>query len=290
VLLVEGLISGDDGRVGRQQEVDARVGHQVGLELVHIHVQGSLEAERAGEGGDDLRDEAVEVGVGGALNVQRTVADLVNGLIVQQEGAISVLQERVGRQDGVVRLNNGGGDLGRGVDAEVQLRLLGVVNRQTLQKQRAETRSSSSADRVEDHETLQTFALISELADSLQNDVDLLLSNSVVTTSVVVRSILLTRDELAGVEKLLVLSSANRIDHRGLQISKDGTRDILTGSSVLYIFKPTHNTRNKPSSESEDCNPPCCTRTKTRSREMRLNTTPQSSYTYGRRFGRTCRW
>ena len=33
-LLVVGLLGGDDRGVGAQQEVDARVGHQVGLELV----------------------------------------------------------------------------------------------------------------------------------------------------------------------------------------------------------------------------------------------------------------
>ena len=41
-LLVVGLLGGDDGRVGGEGEVDARVGHQVGLELCQVDVQGPV--------------------------------------------------------------------------------------------------------------------------------------------------------------------------------------------------------------------------------------------------------
>ena len=34
--------------------MDARVRHQVGLELGHVHVEGAVEAERRGERRDDL--------------------------------------------------------------------------------------------------------------------------------------------------------------------------------------------------------------------------------------------
>jgi hypothetical protein len=43
--------------------VDAGVGHQVGLELGDVHVEGAVEAQGRGQGGDDLGDEAVQVGV-----------------------------------------------------------------------------------------------------------------------------------------------------------------------------------------------------------------------------------
>ena len=38
-----GLLGGDDGGVGHQGEVDTRVGHQVGLKLGQINVQGAVE-------------------------------------------------------------------------------------------------------------------------------------------------------------------------------------------------------------------------------------------------------
>lgn len=51
--LVGGLVGRDDGGVGDQREVDARVGDQVGLELVEIDVEGAVESERGGNGRDD---------------------------------------------------------------------------------------------------------------------------------------------------------------------------------------------------------------------------------------------
>ena len=105
-LLVVGLLGGDDGGVGGQGEVDTGVGHQVGLELRQIHVQGAVEAQWGGDGGDDLADQTVEVGVGGALNVQVAATDVVDGLVVDHEGAVGVLQGGVGGQDGVVGLHH----------------------------------------------------------------------------------------------------------------------------------------------------------------------------------------
>ena len=112
-LLVVGLLGGDDGSVGGQREVDTGVGHQVGLELGQIHVEGTVEAQGGGDGGHDLADQTVEVGVGGALDVQVTAADVVDGLVVDHEGAVGVLQGGVGGQDGVVRVYDSGGDLQR---------------------------------------------------------------------------------------------------------------------------------------------------------------------------------
>ncbi len=54
-LLVVGLLGRDDWGVGGKHEVDTGVGHQVGLELCDIHVQGSVEPQRGCQGGDDLQ-------------------------------------------------------------------------------------------------------------------------------------------------------------------------------------------------------------------------------------------
>ena len=43
-----------DGRVGREREVDPRVGHQVRLELLQVDVERPLEPERGRRGRDDL--------------------------------------------------------------------------------------------------------------------------------------------------------------------------------------------------------------------------------------------
>ncbi|RUS82404.1 hypothetical protein EGW08_009856, partial [Elysia chlorotica] len=110
VLLVVSLRSQCKGyRVGRQREMDSWVRHQVGLELGEIHIQRAIESGR--DGGHNLADESVQVGVSRSPNVKVAPADVVDGLVVHHEGAVRVLQGRVGRQDRVVRLHHGRGDL-----------------------------------------------------------------------------------------------------------------------------------------------------------------------------------
>ena len=108
--------------------MDSGVGDEVGLELGDINVEGTIESEGSGQRGDNLSDESVEVGVGGSLDVEVSSADIVDGLVVEHDGDIGVLEERVGGEDGVVRFNNGGGDLGRGVDGESELGFLTVID------------------------------------------------------------------------------------------------------------------------------------------------------------------
>lgn len=50
---VGSLGSRDDGGVGDKREMNSRVRHQVGLELVQINVQGTIESKRGSDGGDD---------------------------------------------------------------------------------------------------------------------------------------------------------------------------------------------------------------------------------------------
>jgi len=231
-LLVVGLLGGDHGGIRAKHKVDARVGHQVSLELSDIDVQGTIETERGSQGRDDLSNQSVKVGVGGSIDVEGSLADIVDGLIVEHEGNISVLEERVGREHRVVRLNYGSGHLGGGVDAEIELGFLSVVNGESLKEERTETRSCSTTNGVEDEETLETSALIGQLSHSVKAEVDNFLTNGVMTTGIVVGGIFLSSDELLGVEQLTVGSSPDLIDHSGLQIQEDGTGNVLAGTSL----------------------------------------------------------
>ena len=49
------------------------------------------------------------------------------------------------------------------------------------------------------------------------------------TTGEVVGGVLLTRDELLGVEELAVGASADLIDDRGLEVNEDSSRDVFAG-------------------------------------------------------------
>ena len=60
----------DDGSVSDEREVDPGIGHQVGLELIQINVESSVEAKAGRDGGDDLRYQTVEVCVRGTLDTK----------------------------------------------------------------------------------------------------------------------------------------------------------------------------------------------------------------------------
>ena len=49
--------------------MDPGVGHQVGLELVEVDVEGAIEPQQGCDGRDDLADQPVEVGVTWPLDV-----------------------------------------------------------------------------------------------------------------------------------------------------------------------------------------------------------------------------
>jgi hypothetical protein len=231
-LLVVGLLGGDDWCVGRKHEMDSWVWHEVSLELGDINVKGTVESEGGSEGGDDLGDESVEVGVGWSLDIEVSSGDIIDGLVIEHNGDIGMFEEGVGGEDGVVWLNNGGGDLWGWVDGETELGLLTVINGKSLEEEGTKTGTGTTTDSVEDEETLETSALIGELSDSVEAEINDLLTNGVVTSGEVVGGIFLTGDELLWMEELSVGTSSDLIDDGWLEIEEDGSWDVLTSTSL----------------------------------------------------------
>jgi hypothetical protein len=229
---VVGLLGGDDGSVRGKHEVDTGVGDQVGLELGDVDVEGSIEPEGGSQGRDDLGDEPVEVGVGGPLNVEVPAADVVEGLVVHAEGAVGVLEEGVGGEHTVVGLNDGGGHLGGRGDGEGELGLAAVVDGKPLKEKGSESGSGSSSGGVEDEESLESGTVVGELPDAVEDEVNDLLSDGVVSTGVVVGGILLSGDDLLGVVQLPVGSGPDLVTDGGLEVDVDGTGDVLAGSGL----------------------------------------------------------
>ncbi len=60
--------------------MDAGVGHQVGLELGHVHVQGAVEAQRGCQGGDDLSDQPAERSLSESAAAMRVTVCLAEGM------------------------------------------------------------------------------------------------------------------------------------------------------------------------------------------------------------------
>ena len=231
-LLVVSFLGGDDWGVRGKHEMDSWVWHQVGLELSNINVQSTIESEGGSEGGDDLGNESVQVGVGWSLDIEVSSADIVDGLVIKDNGNISVLQKGVSGEHGVVWLDNGSGDLWGWVDGETELGFLTVVNGKSLEEERSKSGTGSSTDGVEDEETLETSALIGELSDSVEAEINDFLTDGVMSSGEVVGGILFTGDELLWMEELSVGSGSDLIDNGWLEIEEDSSWDVLTGTSL----------------------------------------------------------
>lgn len=147
-----------------------------------------------------------------------------------------MLEGGVGGQNGVVRLDDGGGGLGGGVNAELELALLAVVDGEALHEQSTETRTGTTTEGVEDEEALEAGTAVGNPADLVEDAIDKLLADGVVTTSVVVGSILLAANHMLGVEQASVGAGSDLVDHVGLEIAVDGTWDVL---ALAYIGSRT---------------------------------------------------
>ena len=177
--------------------------------------------------GPTLSNQAVEVLVVGTLKTQVAAADVVDGLVVDHEGAVGVLEGGVGGENRVVRLDNRGGGLRGGVDAELELALLAVVDRETLHEEGTEAGTGTTTERVEHKETLETAAVVGDPAHLVEDLVDQLLADRVVATGVVVGGILLAGDHVLGVEQAAISAGPDLVDDVGLEIAVDCPRDIL---------------------------------------------------------------
>lgn len=131
-----------------------------------------------------MSNQTVKMLVRRTWDIEVSSANIVDGLVVDKESTVGILNGAVGGKDSVVRFYNGGRDTRSWVDSKLQFALLAVVERKLLQEESTETRTSSSTERVEKQETLKARAAISDLANLVDNTVNELLSNCVVSTSV----------------------------------------------------------------------------------------------------------
>ena len=56
--------------------------------------------------GDELTDEPIKVGIGGGDDAQPLLAQVIDGLVVDHEGYIIMLEGRVRVQDGIIRFHH----------------------------------------------------------------------------------------------------------------------------------------------------------------------------------------
>ena len=93
--------------------------------------------------------------VGRARDAEVATANIVDGLVVDEECAVRVLNGAVGGENGVVGLDNGRGNAGSRVDGELELHLLAELGGKALLEEGTEARPGTAAERVKDKESLK---------------------------------------------------------------------------------------------------------------------------------------
>jgi len=212
--------------------MDSWIWDQVSLEFSNINVKGTIESEGGSEGGDNLSDKSVQVGVGWSLDIEVSSADIIDGFVIKDNGDIGMLEEGVSGEDGVVWFNNGGGDLWGWVDGETELGFLTIIDGESFEEEGSETGTGTTTDGLEDKETLETSALIGKLSDSIKAEIDDFFTNGVMTSGEVVGGVLFTGDKLLWVEQLSVGTGSDFIDDGWLEIEEDGSWDVLTSTGL----------------------------------------------------------
>lgn len=154
-------------------------------------------------------------------------------LVVDTEGLVGVLNELVNGESGVVRLNNGVGDLGGGDNGEGGHHTVGEFLTDLGDQEGTHTGTGTTTEGVGDLETLEAVASLGLTADNIDNLVDQLGTLSVVTLGPVVTSTGLAEDEVVGTEELAEGTGTDSVHGTGLEIDEDGTGDILVTASLL---------------------------------------------------------
>jgi len=85
---------------------------------------------------------------------------------------------------------------------------------------------------MEEKKSLKTSTLISKLPDSVQNQINNLLADGVVTPGVVVGGVLLSVDQLFGMVELTISSNPGLVNDSWLQVNKDSSWNMIATSSL----------------------------------------------------------
>mmetsp|Transcript_21139 Transcript_21139/g.29810 ORF Transcript_21139/g.29810 Transcript_21139/m.29810 type:complete len:311 (+) Transcript_21139:547-1479(+) len=227
--------TGSEGGEANHKEVQTGEGDKVNGKFAEVGVELTGEAEAASDTGHSGRHEVVEVTVSGGGELEGTEADIVQGLVVDNHDFVGVLDELVDGQGGVVGLNDGVGHLGGREDGEGSHHPVGVFLTDLGDKESTHTRTSTTTHRVGDLETLEAVARLGFFTDNVEDRVDQFSTFGVVTLGPVVTGSGLSEDEVVRAEDLAKRTGTDGVHGTGLEVHKDGTRDIAASSSFVVV-------------------------------------------------------
>ena len=133
-------------------------------------------------------------------------------------------------EGGVVGLDNGVRDLGRGHNGERGHHAVGELLTDLGDQERTHTGTSSTTEGVGDLETLKAVAALGLATDNVEDLVDELGTLGVMTLCPVVTGTRLAEDEVVRAEELSEGSSADGVHRAGLEIDENGAgHELVAG-------------------------------------------------------------
>lgn len=173
-------------------------------------------------------------------------------LVVNTEGLVGVLNQLVNGEGGVVRLDNGVGDLGGWDNGESGHHTVGELLTDLGDQESTHTSTGTTTEGVSDLETLEAVTGLSLTTDDIDNVINQLSTLSVVTLSPVVTSTRLAEDEVVGTEKLTERTGTDSVHGTGLKVNQDSTGNVLLlvglvrGSIFVFLRLSGKERKKKP--------------------------------------------
>lgn len=227
--------AGGEGGESNEEEVEAGEGDHIDRELAEIAVELSREAEGAGGSSDGGGDEVVEVTIGRVGELERAHADVVQGLVVEREALVRVLNELVDGEGCVVRLDDSVGDLGGGHDRVGGHDAVGELLADLGDEEGAHAGAGAASHRVGDLEALEHVAVLGLLADNVHDAVNELGALGVVALGPVVSGSGLAEDEVVGAEELADGGGADGVHCAGLEVGQNGAGDVAAALGLAIV-------------------------------------------------------
>ena len=144
----------------------------------------------------------VKVPEGRLGQLQSPKADVVEGLVVENDALVCVLDQLVEGEGRVVGFDDHVGDFGGGYDREGSHDTIGVFLADFLDQQVAQARASAAAQGMSHLEALQAVRVLSFLADAVHRLVDDLRTLRVVPLGPAVAGAVLPKDHVVRSEEL----------------------------------------------------------------------------------------
>jgi len=161
--------SGSEGRKPRHEKVETREWNHVDSKLSKISVELTREPKASGNTRHGQGDQMVQVSISGSGQLEGSEADIIQSFIVNAEGFISIFDQLMNGEGGIVGLDNSVGHLGGRHDGVGVHDPVWVFLSDLGDEECSHTRASSSSKRVSQLKSLQTVAGFRFLTDDVQN-------------------------------------------------------------------------------------------------------------------------